>query len=404
MTEQGILAGIRVIDFTWVWAGPIIGRHLADYGAEVITVEHPDYIDLARQLMYKDGEYDPDMAVAFTNFNAGKKSLALNMATPEAVELVKRLLAMSDVLVESMTPKAMQKWGLTYEEVCRIKPDVIMLSSCMQGQTGPYSMSPGNGAILPALSGISEVTGWSDRGPTGQGGPYTDFLAGAMGAAAVLTALVHRQRTGEGQHIDMSQNESSMHFLTTAFLDYSANGRIATRQGNRRAGFAPHGVYRCQGEEAWCTIAVRTEEEWQALCAVMGHPAWTREAQFATRSDREAHGPGLDANVEAWTLQLPAQEVMDRLQQAGVAAAVVHDAASLDADPQLAHRQHYARLQHPRIGDNVVDNYGFRLSATPGGVHVTAPLLGEHNHYVLGELLGLSEEEIARLHEAGVVA
>ena len=134
MTEQGILAGIRVIDFTWVWAGPIIGRHLADYGAEVITVEHPDYIDLARQLMYKDGEYDPDMAVAFTNFNAGKKSLALNMATPEAVELVKRLLAMSDVLVESMTPKAMQKWGLTYEEVCRIKPDVIMLSSCMQGR------------------------------------------------------------------------------------------------------------------------------------------------------------------------------------------------------------------------------------------------------------------------------
>jgi benzylsuccinate CoA-transferase BbsF subunit len=153
----------------------------------------------------------------------------------------------------------------------QIKPDIIMLSTCMQGQTGPYSMSPGNGAILPALAGISEVTGWPDRGPTGQGSPYTDFLAGAMGAAAVMTALVHRERTGEGQYIDMSQNESSMQFLTPAFLDYSANGRVASRLGNRRPGYAPHGVYRCAGEaESWCTISVHTDAEWQALCEVMG--------------------------------------------------------------------------------------------------------------------------------------
>ena len=188
MARQGVLSGIRVIDFTWVWAGPMAVRHLADYGAEVISIENPEYIDLARLLIYKDGEYDPDMAVAYTNFNAGKKSLTLNMAEPEAVEIVKRLIAISDVVVESMTPKAMRRWGLTYEDICRIKPDIIMLSSCMQGQTGPYNMSPGNGAILPALSGITEVTGWPDRGPTGQGGPYTDFLAGAMGAAAVVTA------------------------------------------------------------------------------------------------------------------------------------------------------------------------------------------------------------------------
>lgn len=404
MTAPGMLAGIRVVDFTWVWAGPIVGRHLADYGAEVITIENPDYVDLARQLIYKDGEPDPDMAVAFTNFNAGKKSLTLNMDKPEAIDIVKRLLTVSDILVESMTPKAMRKWGLTYEEVRRMKLDMIMLSSCMQGQTGPYSMSPGNGAILPALSGISEITGWPDRGPTGQGGPYTDFLAGAMGAAAVMTALVHRQRTGEGQYIDMSQNESSMHFLTTAFLDYSANGRIATRMGNRRPGFAPHGVYRCQGEESWCTIAVRPEAEWQALCAVMGHPAWAQEAQFATRNAREANSDALDARIEAWSLQLSAQEVMQRLQRAGVPAAVVHDAESLDDDPQLAHRQHYARLHHARIGDNVVDNYGFRLSATPGGVSQPSPLLGEHNDYVLGELLGMSQQEITRLTEGGVVA
>jgi crotonobetainyl-CoA:carnitine CoA-transferase CaiB-like acyl-CoA transferase len=147
MPGPGVLAGIRVVDFTWVWAGPIIGRHLADYGAEVITIENGDYLDLARQLHYKDGMADPDMAVAFTNYNAGKKSLTLNMAMPEAIGIVKRLLAMSDVLVESMTPRAMRKWGLSYEELRRITPNIIMLSTCMQGQTGPYCMSPGNGAI-----------------------------------------------------------------------------------------------------------------------------------------------------------------------------------------------------------------------------------------------------------------
>ncbi len=404
MTGQGVLSGIRVVDFTWVWAGPMAVRHLADYGAEVITIENPEYIDLARLLIYKDGEYDPDMAVAYTNFNAGKKSLTLNMAEPEAVEIVKRLIAISDVVVESMTPKAMRRWGLTYEDICRIKPDIIMLSSCMQGQTGPYNMSPGNGAILPALSGITEVTGWPDRGPTGQGGPYTDFLAGAMGAAAVVTALVHRERTGEGQYIDMSQNECSMHFLTSAFLDYSANGHVATRMGNRRPGFAPHGVYRCQGEDAWCTIAVRSDAEWQALCDVMGRPEWTSQVRFAVREAREAHSAELDVHIEAWTTHLQAQEVMDRLQQAGVPAAIVHNAATVDSDPQLMHRQHYARLQHPRIGPKTVDNYGFRLSATPGGAQEPAPLLGQHNDYVLGELLGMAPKDIERLKAVGVVA
>ena len=404
MAGQDVLAGIRVLDFTWVWAGPIIGRHLADYGAEVITIENSAYLDLARKLMFKDGIYDPDMAVAFTNYNAGKKSLTLNMAKPEAVDIVKRLVAISDIVVESMTPKAMRKWGLHYEALRKIKPALIMLSTCMQGQTGPYNMSPGNGAILPALSGISEVTGWADRGPIGQGGPYTDFLAGAMGAAAVLTALVHRERSGAGQYIDMSQNECAMHFITPAFLEYSANGRLATRMGNHRPGFAPHGVYPCAGDDTWCTIAVRTEAEWQGLCAVMGYPAWSQAPQFRTRAAREAHSEALDAHLAAWTEQFPPHEVMRRLQGASIPAAVVQNIAALDSDPQLAHRQHYARLQHPKIGTNVIDNYGFRLSATPGGVRAPSPLLGEHNAYVLGTLLGMSQEEITRLTEASVVA
>jgi benzylsuccinate CoA-transferase BbsF subunit len=404
MAGQGVLHGIRVLDFTWVWAGPIMCRHLADYGAEVITIENPDYIDLARKMIYKNGEYDPDMAIAYTNFNAGKKSVSLNMAEPEAIDIVKQLVAISDVVIESMTPKAMRRWGLTYDDLRQIKPDIIMLSTCMQGQTGPYSMSPGNGAILPALAGISEVTGWPDRGPTGQGSPYTDFLAGAMGAAAVMTALVHRERTGEGQYIDMSQNESSMQFLTPAFLDYSANGRVASRLGNRRPGYAPHGVYRCAGEaESWCTISVHTDAEWQALYEVMGQPRWSQDARYATRQSREAHVDTLDAHLTSWTTRHRAQEIMERLQHAGVPAAVVHDAAGLDTDPQLVHRQHYARMQHPRIGENVIDRYGFRLSATPDAVQVPAPLLGQHTDYVLGELLKLSQADIDRLTTAGVV-
>jgi benzylsuccinate CoA-transferase BbsF subunit len=163
-------------------------------------------------------------------------------------------------------------------------------------------------------------------------------------------------------------------------------------------------VYRCQDEDAWCTIAVRTEAEWQALCRVMGHPAWTQEAQFTSRATRETHSDALDARITAWTTTLPAPEVMHRLQRAGVPAAIVHNAQTLDTDPQLAHRQHYARLQHPKIGLNVIDNYGFRLSATPGGVQGSSPLLGQHNTYVLGDLLGLSPADIARLQESGVVA
>jgi benzylsuccinate CoA-transferase BbsF subunit len=330
--------------------------------------------------------------------------VTLNLNHPQGVELARRLIAISDVVIESFTPRAMHKWGLHYEAVRQIKPDIIMLSSCMQGQTGPFALSPGNGAILPALAGISEITGWPDRAPTGVGGPYTDFTSGPMGAAAILSALIHRKRTGEGQYIDLSQNEAAMHFVGTTFLEYTANGRPPTRQGNRRPGFAPHGVYPCQGHDAWCTIAVRSDEEWQALCRAMGHPAWTPAAHFATPAAREQHFEALDAQVAAWTATQTPQEVVQRLQAAGVPSGMVQNARDLASDPQLQQRQHYTTLPHPEIGANVVDQPGFRLSKTPGGPTQPAPLLGQHNGYVYGELLGLSPQEIARLEAAGVIA
>ena len=404
MAQTGVLHTVRVLDFAWWLAGPMVSKCLAQYGAEVIRVETEDYPDLLRQLLFKDNEPGLNRSVAFGNYNDGKLGIALNVNHPKGVELVKRLVAICDVVIESFTPRAMRKWGLSYEHLCEIKPDIIMLSSCMQGQTGPYAVSPGNGVILPALSGISEVTGWPDRAPTGVGGPYTDFTSGPMGAAAVLSALIHRKQTGEGQYIDLSQNEAGMHFVGTTCLEYTANGRIPTRQGNRREGFAPHGVYPCQGEDAWCTISVQSETEWQALCQAMGEPDWTREARFVTRRAREQHAEALDVQMAAWTATQTPQEVVQRLQAVGVASGMVQNARDLARDPQLQQRQHYVTLQHPEMGDNVVDQFGFRLSKTPGGPTHAAPVLGQHNAYVFGELLNMDAAEIAKLQEEGVIA
>ena len=233
MAQTGVLHNVRVLDLAWWIAGPMVSKCLAQYGAEVIRVETEDYPDLLRQLLFKDNEPGLNRSVAFGNYNDGKLGISLNINHSKGVDLIKRLVAISDVVIESFSPRAMRKWGLSYEHLCEIKPDIIMLSSCMQGQTGPYAMSPGNGVILPALSGISEVTGWPDRAPTGVGGPYTDFTSGPMGAAAILSALIHRKQTGEGQYIDLSQNEAGMHFVGTAFLEYTANDHLPTRQGNQ---------------------------------------------------------------------------------------------------------------------------------------------------------------------------
>ncbi len=404
MATTGVLHDIRVLDFAWWLAGPMTSKCLSQHGAEVIRVETEDYPDLIRQLLFKDNEPGPNRSVAFCNYNDGKLGITLNVNHAKGVDMVKRLVQISDVVIESFTPRAMRKWGLGYDQLREIKPDIIMLSSCMQGQTGPFAISPGNGAILPALAGISEITGWPDRAPTGVGGPYTDFTSGPMGAAAILSALIHRKQTGEGQYIDLSQNEAGMHFVATTFLEYTANHRIPTRQGNRRPSFAPHGVYPCQGEDAWCTISVHSETEWQALCRAMGNPAWTQEARFATRAQREQHLEALDTQMAVWTAERTPQTVLQCLQAAGVPSGIVQNARDLAGDPQLKHRQHYVTLQHPEIGANVVDQFGFRLSKTPGGPTQPAPLLGQHNDYVFGTLLGLSAEEIATLQTQGVIA
>jgi crotonobetainyl-CoA:carnitine CoA-transferase CaiB-like acyl-CoA transferase len=403
--DQQPLRHVRVLDLTWYATGPIGTKYLADHGAEVIKVESARRPDGLRQAPPWQGSCeDLNTSQFFANYNTSKRSITLNLATSEARQLVKRLVQeWADVVVESFTPGTMAKWGLDYSALRQLKPHLIMLSTCMQGQTGPHAHYAGFGNMLASLSGFYHVTGYPDSGPMPVYGAYTDFVACRFVALALLAALVHRRRTGEGQYIDLSQYEASLHLLAPTLLDYAANGNLAKRQGNRHAAVAPHGVYRCKGEDRWCAIAVTTEEEWQAFCTVLGHPAWTRRRRFATLAARLQHVTQLDRRVEAWTRTLPSLTVMTLLQEAGVPSGVVQNGADIYRDPQLHHRGFFVDLEHARMGWVPYEGHQFRLSANPGALWSPAPLLGEHTHTVLRDLLRLSALEIAYLEDRGVL-
>jgi len=314
-----------------------------------------------------------------------------------------RLVAWADVVAENFAGGAMERMGLGYEELKKIKPDIIMLSSCMMGQTGPYATQPGYGFHMTALAGFNQITGWPDREPTAPHGPYTDFIAPHFNALAILAALDYRRRTGKGQYIDMSQYENGIHFLAPLILDYVINGREADRMGNHSAYTAPHAVYRCRGEDKWCAIAVFTDEEWDSLGKVIGSPVWTNDLRMATPQARKVNEEELDRLIEAWTINYSPEEVMALMQTAGVPAGVVETAEDLlDNDLQLRHRRSFWELDHPEIGKYRSIGASFVLSKSPYELR-RAPLLGEHNEYVLKDICGMSDEEIAELVIEGVL-
>jgi benzylsuccinate CoA-transferase BbsF subunit len=390
---------VRVLDFTWYGVGPIGTKYLADHGAQVLKVEsalHPDGLRQAPPWRGEDCELDNSQF--FAAYNTSKRSMALNLRTPEAQHLVHRLVReWATVVVESFIPGTMAKWALDYTTLQGLRPDLIMLSTCMQGQTGPHAYYAGFGNTLAALSGFYHVTGYGDSGPMPVYGAYTDFVACRFAGLALLAALEYRRRTGAGQYIDLSQYEASLHLLAPTLLDYAANGRLAQRTGNFCDRAAPHGVYRCKGEDRWCAIAVSSEAEWQAFCQVLGHPGWTRGARFATLEARLHHASELDRRVEAWTRQLPSFTVMELLQQAGVPAGVVQNGTDLHRDPQLQHRGFFVELEHPRMGRVRYDGHQFHLSESPGALWAPAPLLGQHTDEVLHDILGLPPSTIAQL-------
>jgi benzylsuccinate CoA-transferase BbsF subunit len=403
--ESRPFEGINILDFTWTATGPFSLNPLAFFGATMIKVESRERPDALRSLgPFKDGIPEPERSYYFAYSQIGKRyNITLNMNHPQGIELAKRLVGWADVVADSYATGTIEKWGLDYDNLKKIKPDIIMFRTCMHGHTGPLAKQHGQGFILTALSGVDSLLSWPDRAPAGAFGALTDFIAPQFNTICLIAALDYRRRTGKGQYIDQSQHEASMQLITPLILDYTANQRDFKANGNRLAYAAPHSIYRCQGDDRWCAIAVFTDDEWESFCRVIGNPALAEDPRFATLLSRKQNEDELDRLVEAWTVKRPAEEVMSLMQASGVAAGVVADAKDQAENPQLKHYQFFEEREHPVVG-KIPFYHGppFRLSETP---HETgrATLIGEHNDYVYTELLGFSDEEFAQLIADGVI-
>lgn len=399
----GALAGIKVLDFTWFLAGPLITKYLADFGAQVIKVESPGNFDMTRASPpFKDGKPGPDRSASFRYYNTSKMDMSLKLSTTQGQELARKLAAWADVVVENFTPGVLGRWGLGYEGLRRVNPNLIMLSTSNQGQSGPHSRHPGFGWNLSGLGGFNHLTGWPDREGLQPNAAYNDFATPWLGVVAILGALDCRRRTGKGQYIDLSQYEAGLGFLSVPLMDFAINGREETRQGNHDEAACPHAAYPCRGEDRWCVLAVFTESEWLALRRAMGDPAWASDCRFADFAGRKENEEELDRLIGTWTIEHSAEDMMAVLQGVGVAAGIVengHDV--LETDPQLKHRRFFEVLEHPLIGPLNHMGWPAILSRTPYRLRY-APTIGEHTDRICKEILKLSDQEIAGLRTAGV--
>ncbi len=399
------LTGIRVVEFTWVAAGPATTKLLANYGAQVIKVESTKHVDRARiSGSFRNHKPNQDASGAYLRINDSKMCVTLDLRQPRGVALAKALATQADIVVENLAPGALKRLGLGYDTLRQLRPDVIMMSLSLLGQTGPYASLAGFGDTGQALSGITYLTGWPDRSPVGHAGPYTDFFVMPLAVTLLLAALDHRQRTGQGQYLDLSQTEGGVLAEGTAMLQQIANGHSHQRLGNRHPYYAPHGSYRCRGDDRWCAIAVTSDSEWQALISTMGQPAWALEARFATALGRWRNQDDLDRLLNEWTCEFTPAELMSRLQAVGVPAGAVRDARDVFEDPQVAHLGHLQYVNHGQAGAHCVQLPAFRLRQTPPRILCGAPCLGEHNPQVFQELLGLSAEQYAELATANVLS
>lgn len=424
-----LLEGIRVIDLTWILVGAGATRLLASMGAEVIRIEPTDLyrLDLARYVPPfiretpgppddPDGseytlEERTDRSGYYFNINTGKRGIRLNMNTPEGKDLFARLVAIGDVVTENFSAHTMDKWGFGYDRLRAIKPDIIYVQMSGMGHTGPDQDYVSYGPTAQAISGLSYQSGLPEPyEPAGWGYSYLDHTGAYHGAMATICALHHRNRTGEGQHVDVSQAGAGLVLTGTAILDAVVNGRQTVRTGNRSPyrPAAPHGVYPCRGEDRWCVIAVFSDQEWQALCKAMGYPVWAEKPEYASLESRIQHQDSLDDDVATWTRRHTAEEVMHGLQRHGVRAGVVQTAEDkVWHDPHLQERGYYVPVRHSRFGLQPVEGVPMKFSETPmhpgGPIQRGAPRWGEDNAYVYGELLGLSEAQMADYREREII-
>ena len=400
------LAGIRVTDFTWIGAGSYATKILADFGAEVIKIESSRRIDSLRMAApYKDRIKGVNRSGYFADRNTNKRSIAIDMKHPKALGLARRLVAQSDVVANNFTPGVMDRFGLGYDAVRAVRPDIIYLAMSMQGSSGPEHRYLGYGASMAALTGLQHLTGLPGREPAGTGTNFPDHVPNPCHAAfAVMAALRHRRRTGEGQYIDIAQTEPTIALLGPTFLDLTVNGRVQQPNGNEHARAAPHGVYPCQGDDRWIAIAIMNDGQWAALADVLGNPEWTRDEALGRSDTRHALRRELDSKLAAATAQWVAEDLMRRLEARGVPAGVVQTAADVvDRDPQLRHRGHWVKLHHPEMGETIYNAPPMRFSRTPVELKRPAPLLGEHTDEICREWLSMSPEQTQRLKDEGVL-
>ncbi|MFN8534759.1 MAG: CoA transferase [Dehalococcoidia bacterium] len=397
------LRGIRIVDFTTAATGPLTTRILADHGAEVIKVEWSKRLDSPRNNIVPrtPGQTGPNASANWNALNSSKRSITVNLNTPGARALVREIISISDIVIDNYGTDPLPKWGFSYPDLRHLRPDLIMARSSVMGRSGPRNGHVGLGNGIAAAAAWNTMMGWPGDPPVGMGPAFPDFAVNCHHLlVAILTALEHRRRTGEGQYIDLSQHESTICWIGPAILDYVVNGQVQPPRQNRHPDFAPHGLYPAAGDDSWIAIAV-DDTTWDAFVTVVGE-ALDQVSQFSTHTARKAREDELDRQVAAWTAGQDAAALTDRLQRAGVPAGIVAKGEDLLRDPQLAHRQHYLALHHPIVGVRHWERHAFLAAETPGWPS-RSPLLGEDNDWMVGELLGRSEDEVAQAYVDGVI-
>jgi crotonobetainyl-CoA:carnitine CoA-transferase CaiB-like acyl-CoA transferase len=419
--RRGPLAGIRVADFCWMGVGSVATRLLADFGAEVIKIEDRIRIDTPRRLPIYKGEparnfgeeivdADPNRGGLFNNYCRNKLGVVINMRLPRGRDLAERLIAESSVVSENFAPGVMERWGLTYERIDELSPNVIYARMSGYGHSGPHAEYRSYGPVVQAVSGLSYISGLPEREPSGWGLSYMDNQAAYYNSTALLMAIYRRMRTGEGTEIDVSAIETGINLVGPVLLDVTVNGATTRRPdfptGNRLEwpNAAPHGVYPALGTDRWVAIAVFDDEQWDGLVDALASPAWTADARFASQEARFEHQDLLDEHLTAWTGARDRHEIADLLQAHGVPAGAVQNAEDLnERDPQVADREVFFEMDHPVIGTARFEGTPIQFSTSVQDNWRSAPLLGEDNEYVLKHIVGVSDDEYAELEAEGVI-
>ncbi|MDP2917038.1 MAG: CoA transferase [Dehalococcoidia bacterium] len=402
MSRQA-LEGVKVLEIAFIGVTPMTCKLLADQGAEVVRIESKTRLDYLRTSgPYVDGIVSIEHSPTTPSLHSNKYGITLNLKHPKGIEIAKKLAAWADVVANGFTTGTLEKMGLGYDDLKKDNPDLIMFSCNTFGRTSPLSSFPSTGIQITGLTGLSQITGWPDRGPSAIG-YYTDFCVPHFNFASVLAALDYRRRTGKGQHLDLSHIETSIYCLAPAIMDYAVNGREFRRQGNRSPSAAPHGAYQCKGEDRWCAIAVSTDEEWASFCKVIGNPEWTEDPKFSTLLNRKRNEYELDRHVEEWTMSRTAHEVMKLMVAAGISAGVVQNGEEVFKDPQLAHYGFQQMMFYPGMHKEYPTQLPFgRLTKTPVKARRPSPMLGEHTDYICTQILGIPDEEFVQLMADGV--